>query len=347
MKKRFILLFVFALASTSLLYAQNDYVDEDVVNAYQKYKKGKRLSAEEEYYLAEVYLNGYFGERFDPQRYLSLINSAAKRGDDYAQYDVELGVPFAHLASEYLFMDDLERTRYYGQKAIQISGDFRETEGIGLVCANRALNARISRNYKLAYTYARLGADMGNASATAELALCYGYGYGVAKDIDKAYALLRTAREMPYYSFYDEYERAYTAFGRQTNSSRLSAINTAQYNAENNLMRSASSNNSSSILRTFVASALVVAGIVAVCEALAPKSTSSSSSSSNSYYTSLSSSNSVSLCPDCSGRGMMNCVWCYGTGIIKGGLLSHDETCFHCEGRGQEWCWHCSGRGSR
>ncbi len=76
-------------------------------------------------------------------------------------------------------------------------------------------------------------------------------------------------------------------------------------------------------------------------------SSSSSSSSSRSSYSSSSTSSSSSLCSYCSGRGMMNCVWCYGRGIRSGGWFSSDETCSWCKGRGQVWCYHCSGRGSR
>lgn len=349
MKKRFFLLFVFALVGASLAFAQNyDDVDEEVVEAYQKYKKGKRLKATDEYYLAEVYLYGYFGERFNPQKYLSLVNSAANRGDEDAQYDVEEGIPFAQIAGEYLLSDLVDPARYWGLKAIEIKGDFSHTEFLGLICANRALNFRIGRNYKLAYEYARLGGELGNANATAELALCYGNGYGVLKDVDKAYALMKTARQMHPrgYGLSDpkgEYERAYSTFARQTSSNRLSSIQRAQNNAENNLKRSASASSSQS-MRMFIATACVVAGVVAICEAFAPKS---SSHSSDSYYTSLSASNSISICPDCTGRGMENCVWCSGSGIIKGGFFSNDHECSYCNGKGQVWCWHCNGRGSR
>lgn len=74
---------------------------------------------------------------------------------------------------------------------------------------------------------------------------------------------------------------------------------------------------------------------------------SSSSSSSRSSYSSSSSSRSKSVCSECTGRGMMNCPWCYGSGIRKGGWFEADETCISCKGKGQIWCYHCSGRGSR
>lgn len=75
-------------------------------------------------------------------------------------------------------------------------------------------------------------------------------------------------------------------------------------------------------------------------------STSSSSSSYSSSYSS-SSNNSTSLCPKCSGRGMEKCVWCYGSGILKGGLFEEDKTCYWCDGKGEKWCWTCNGTGSK
>ena len=362
MKKYFFLLFViiFSLFFSSLIVSaqNNQHIDSDVIEAYSKYKSRKRLTADEEYYLAEVFLEGYFGESFNPKKYLSLLNSAANRGSKEARYDIETGYPFANLANVYFDLDNYKLTRYYAEKAIELSGDYRGLSGIGVVCANRSYNAILEDNYQTAYLYARLGADMGDYSALANLAICYTGGYGVTKDIDKAYALMKIAKDHNY-GFWtrnelsDKYDYLYDTLERHVNRTRLSKIQTAQNNAERNLNRTATSN-SSERLRTVVALGCVIAGIVAICDAIdlpSPSSSSSSSSSyssgTSSYYSSLSASNSVSICPDCSGRGMMNCVWCYGSGVQKGGWFSSDEICWHCDGAGKTWCWHCNGKGSR
>lgn len=298
MKKGVILFFVFVLASSFFSFAQ-DKVDADVAAAYRKYKSGKRLSPEEEYYLAEVYLEEYFGERFNPQKYWDLINSAAKRGFEDAQDEIDEGWIYRSLADAYFFRDDFERTRYYAQKAINKSGSFKCTEGLGFICAAHAADARFTKKYIKAHEYAVLGTELGNAEATAELALCFGYGYGVPKDVDKAYALMETARDMDLslfvrgtYDDHEDYIRAYDAFERQVNNNRLSKIQVSQKKSQNEFCRSASSNSSSNFKAILVIGS-VIAGIAAICDALDTSKSSSSLSSSISSSSSSTSSSSA------------------------------------------------------
>lgn len=125
------------------------------------------------------------------------------------------------------------------------------------------------------------------------------------------------------------------------------------YNSGGAASSTARNNNDSSIKAA--AAIGVFIGLAAVfIDAISSYSSSKSSSSSSSYSSSSSSSSSyssssrsTSLCSYCSGRGMENCIWCYGSGIRKGGWFEEDETCWHCKGQGRVWCWHCNGKGSR
>ena len=118
---------------------------------------------------------------------------------------------------------------------------------------------------KAAYDRFLLGMEFGNGTAAAELALCYGEGRCVTKDIDKAYALMQTARTMRgYYDTKGDYESAYNSYGRQINARNLSTIQSKQKNAENQYKSYNSS--SSSSLSPFIKTAAIIAGICAICD---------------------------------------------------------------------------------
>lgn len=109
------------------------------------------------------------------------------------------------------------------------------------------------------------------------------------------------------------------------------------------------SSGSNSGVKTAAAIGVFVGLAAVIIDAISSSSSSSSTSSyssSSSSYSSSSSSSSSSVCTYCTGRGMENCVWCHGSGIISGGWFEEDQICFSCKGQGRVWCWHCSGRGT-
>ena len=108
--------------------------------------------------------------------------------------------------------------------------------------------------------------------------------------------------------------------------------------------------NSNSGVKTAAAIGVFIGLAACIIDAISSSSSSSSSSSYSSYSSSSSSysssSSSTSLCSYCTGRGMMNCSWCGGSGI-RSSWIEGDEVCVWCKGRGQVWCYNCNGRGSR
>lgn len=138
-------------------------------------------------------------------------------------------------------------------------------------------------------------------------------------------------------------------------SSQPKATTNNTYSGNRSVSSNSNYKSNQSSLSAITGAILVIGALAAAITSLSNSKSSSSSSSrssssssySRSSYSSSSSSSSSSLCSYCSGRGMMNCVWCYGRGIRSGGWFSSDETCSWCKGRGQVWCYHCNGKGSR
>ena len=258
---------------------------------------------------------------------------------------------------------NFERALYWARKARDEAHGYNAARTFADDCWQEAERRRRLGFFGLhTMDFARIGAEFGNPYCVAEIGMCYWIGLDVDKDIHKTKALLETAKRIDGYdpSFYKEYEDTYQ-LAQKAVDHEYEALRRKQLMAEDDYKRSYASSSSSSLGPVIVLGA-IIAGLAAICDAIdtpsKPSSTSSYSSSSrssssasysssHSHSSSSSSSSSYSICPDCSGRGMMICVWCHGTGICDGGWFSADSECSFCKGKGQVYCWHCSGRGSR
>lgn len=142
--------------------------------------------------LGEMCLHGNGTER-DPEKALTLFRHCAERGDAKAQY----------LAAELYFEGadvkrDLPRAlSLYEQSAAQNYPPAVEKQS--RICAavaetyKRGNDAFRNGDYDTAFRSFSLAAEMGHASAIANLGTCYQNGYGCKKDMKKALALYRRA----------------------------------------------------------------------------------------------------------------------------------------------------------
>lgn len=319
------------------------------VKAIDKHKAGKRLSSEDKYYLADAFQYGHLGIPRNLDVAVTLLEESTT-GFREGREDVAMAMGW--IGFDYVReFSDYERAYNLGRKAIAIGQKYGDAEEIGLgkyfytewpgadMCGHgRQLEAK--GKLKDAFCCYYVGASYGSGSAAAELARCYADGIGVNRDIDMAYTLMVTAVTLGY----DDVERRSDEYARRINQRNAAIYAERQRQAEERYKRE----NTSSVVGAVVAGAIVVGIGALIGKAFSSAASSSGSSySSSSSSSSYSSSGTVSLCPDCSGRGMMNCVWCHGTGIIKGGWFESDDVCFSCKGAGQVWCWHCNGKGSR
>lgn len=332
----------------------NEYKRE--IRAVDKFKTSERLSGEDKFFLASAFEYGHLGMPCDLDRavllYEESVSGYRQGGEDVA---IKLGLIGLSFVSDY---SDYDRAYIVGKKAIAIGEKYGNADEVGLgiyyytewpgddICAvGKQREAR--GELKDAFCCYYVGSSYGSGSATAELARCYADGIAVNRNIDMAYDLMVTATRMGYV----DSERRSDAYARRINQRNAAIYAEKQRQEEEKYLRQ----RNASVMEV-VAVGAVIAGIVAlVGKAFTSSSSSSVSSSysppsysSSSYSSSSSSSSSsYSICPDCSGRGMMNCIYCYGSGIIKGGMFSSDEVCFSCKGTGTKWCWHCGGKGSK
>lgn len=321
----------------------------DRINALKRFRAhNTRLSADDYYYLAQIIQEGWYGETKDVDRALCYMETAYRMNttvsaDDLADF-------YDEIAFSYILDEEYEKAMEMGMNAIRLTGNREVTQTTGESVCNVGWGHENDGRYRDAFNCYRVGAAFGSSLATAELARCYANGIYVGRDIDKAFALIKTAKELGY----DDPNNRYWTYKRQIDDRDYAAYADWQRDAQDHYKRE----NKGSTLAGLVVVGALVAGVVALVANAGDSSSSSSSSSysssssssSSSYsssYSSSSSGSSMSLCPDCSGRGMMNCIWCYGSGILKGGWFESDQVCYHCNGTGQKWCWHCNGKGSR
>ena len=142
--------------------------------------------------LGEMCLHGNGTER-DPEKALALFRRCASLGDPKAQY----------LCAELYFEGaDVKRDlpmalSLYEQSAAQ--GYPPAVEKQSRICAavaatyNKGNDAFKSGDYDAAFRSFTLAAEMGHASAIANLGTCYQNGYGCKKDMKRALALYRRA----------------------------------------------------------------------------------------------------------------------------------------------------------
>ena len=319
----------------------------DEINALKRFRAGnKNLSALDYYHLAYVFQEGDFGETKNTDRALLFMEKAYRMGEDVDSDD--LAEFYDEVAFDYVLNNQLDKAMDMGMNAIRLTGstDITKSSGEGTYWEGYQEYEK-NGDYRKAFDFYRVGAAFGSDLATAALARYYAEGIYVSPDIDKAFALIKSAKQLGY----KDPNNRYDAYQRRINERNYAYYDNWQREAQNHYKQE-----NRNLVAGLVVTGAIIAGIVSLVSNAGRSSSSSSSyssssssnrssysSSSSSSYSSSSSSSHV--CPDCTGRGMMNCMWCHGRGYTSG-FFSGDEVCFRCEGSGRLWCWHCNGKGS-
>lgn len=173
-------------------YENGNGVDESAKRAVELFESGKKYgNASSAVRLAQYYENGWDHIKIDKQSAFSLYYDAAIKGAKQA---------LRHLGRCYLFGIGVEADRDiaidYFDKSISVVNNSMTTKNPDEWYISIAELLDESNEYKLAFKYYQMAAELGSSDGIFNVAYDYQYGYGVEENTDKAIEYYKKANEL-------------------------------------------------------------------------------------------------------------------------------------------------------